>query len=331
VTSTSESFLRVVPLFAGLEVPTLGELMSWLELEAGQTLTRQGESADALYIVVSGRVAAIARLPGGRETVLAELGPRDVFGELALLDGGVRTAGVRALEPTLLLSLSAADFRGVVLSRDPGARELRRRIVALACSRLGARHRALAATLDGRPPERAVPAARPEAARRAGTVRRREKAGQPDPAYLLRLPFFRHFKRRELDDLLARGTIDRVRAGEVLVAEGAQSAGLFVTLNGAVAEMIRRGEHVIRVELLGPGRGFGYASLVAGGCATTATVARERAVVLLIGPAELERGLEHDPFATAIELDVVAALRQADRPHARLAVSGYASSARGIG
>lgn len=50
--------------------------------------------------------------------------------------------------------------------------------------------------------------------------------------------------------------------GTVLVAEGGRPRALFVTLNGAVEEAIRRGVRAIRVALAGPGRGFGYASLL---------------------------------------------------------------------
>lgn len=308
----SEQVLREVPLFEGLEVRGLAELLSSHELEPEQALWHQGQSADALYVIVSGRVAVTARLPGARQTALAELGPRDVLGELALLDGGTRTAGVRALEPTRLLSLSLADFRAVALSRDPGAQELRRRLTGLACSRLGARHRALAATLTGRPPE--------------GSPVNRRRAARPDPAYLLRLPFFRNFKRRDLEDLVSGASIEKVQAGDLLYAEGSPAPGMFVTLNGAVEEVIRRDGRAIRVALLGPGRGFGYAGLIAGGGATAAAAARERSVVLVIAPDELEHRREHDPFASAIEWDIVAALRQAERPQARLAArSGTAA------
>ncbi|HEY5318961.1 MAG TPA: cyclic nucleotide-binding domain-containing protein [Solirubrobacteraceae bacterium] len=308
MTSTSEQLLREVPLFEGLDVRGLAELLTPRELEPGQALWRQGQAADALYVIASGRVAVTARLLGEQQSALAELGPRDVLGELALLDGGTRTAGVRALELTRLLSLSLADFRAVVLSRDQGARELRRRLTGLACSRLGARHRALAATLAGRPPE-----VRPAL---------RRPTERPDPAYLLRLPFFRNFRRVELDALLAGASIEQVQAGDLLLAEGERSAGLFVTLNGAVEEVIRRNGHTIRLALLGPGRGFGYAGLIAGGATTAAAAARERSVVLVIAPHELEHELEHDPFASAIDRDIVSALRQAERPQAPLAARG---------
>ena len=94
---------------------------------------------------------------------------------------------------------------------------------------------------------------------------RGETAQPPDRAYLLRLPFFRDFGANELDELLARASVERVAPGAVLVAEGERPRALFVTLNGAVEEVIRRDGGAIRVALAGPGRGFGYAGLIAGG------------------------------------------------------------------
>jgi CRP-like cAMP-binding protein len=312
MTLTSEQILPDVPLFEGLELRGLADLLSPVELDAGQLLWRQGQPADSLHVIVSGRVEVTARLPGERESALAELGRGGVLGELALLDGGARTAGVRALEPTSLLHLGLDDFRAIVRSRDPGARELRHRLIAVACSRLTNRHRALAATLGG------DPAARPPATR--------TPAERPDPPYVLRLPFFRHFTPESLDALLERASIERAAPGDLLLAEGDRSGGLFVTLNGAVEEVIRRGDHAIRVALLGPGRGFGYAALIAGGAVTAAAAARERSVVLVLAPDELERQLNHEPLASAVERDVVSALRQAERPQARLAAGGDRSA-----
>lgn len=107
----------------------------------------------------------------------------------------------------------------------------------------------------------------------------------------------------------------------MLVAEGKRSPGLLVTLNGAVEEAIRRDTNAIRTALLGPGRAFGHAGLLAGHTATADAVARERSVVLVVEADQLERELTDDAFATAIEEQTVAGLRQAQRPQARLAAT----------
>jgi CRP/FNR family cyclic AMP-dependent transcriptional regulator len=306
VTSTSDLLLHDVHLFAGLDLQCLDELLVPVELAPGDELWRQGHPADALYVIEAGRVAVTARLPGGRHATLANLGPKDVVGELALLDGGTRTAGVRAVEPTRLLGLPYGDYRAVVHSHDPGARQLRQRLIRLACKRLVKRCQVLAARLPGEP--------------LGGRPDRGEPAPAPDRDYLLRLPFFRGFSHAQLESLLARDSVERVAAGTLLLAEGERAQRMFVTLGGAVEEVIRRRDGAIRVALQGPGRGFGYAALLAGdGAAAAAAAARERSVVLAISATVLEHELEHDPFAGSVERDIVAALRQAERPQARLA------------
>ena len=307
MTSTSELLLEKLPLLAGLELRGLAEELVPIELEAGQELWRQGHAADGLYIVVVGTLRISARLPGGRESAVGEVGPQGVVGELALLDSGTRTAGARAIEPTRLLRLARRDFRALVAGHDPGARAVRRRLLELACRRLAARHQMLAETLDGE--------------RITTRTARGEPTPSPDPDYLLRLSFFRHYRPDELQALLVRGSLEWVAPGTVLVAEGKRSPGLLVTLNGAVEEAIRRDTNAIRTALLGPGRAFGHAGLLAGHTATADAVARERSVVLVVEADQLERELTDDAFATAIEEQTVAGLRQAQRPQARLAAT----------
>ena len=70
-------------------------------------LVRQGETADALYVVVTGRF--LVTVDGRREAV-AELGPGQPVGEIAFLAGGVRTATVTALRDSLVLRLGRAEF-----------------------------------------------------------------------------------------------------------------------------------------------------------------------------------------------------------------------------
>lgn len=305
--STSDPLLKELPLLAGLELRGLAEELVPIELEAGQELWRQGHSADGLYIVVAGRLRISARLPGGREAALAEVGPQSVVGEMALLDSGTRTAGARAIAHTRLLRLASRDFRALVAGHDRGARGVRRRLLELACRRLAARHQALAETLDG---DRIT--ARPA---------RGEPVPLPDAGYLLRLSFFRHYGPDELQALLGRGSVERVAQGTVLVTEGERSPGLLVTLNGAVEEAIRRDTNAIRTALLGPGRAFGHTGALAGCTATADAIARERSVVLVVEADQLERELSDDGFASAIEEQTVAGLRQAQRPQARLAAT----------
>ena len=76
-------------------------------LVRGDVLFKEGDVPDALYIVLSGRIAiAIDNKPlDSRESVVALMVEGDLFGDLALLDGGARSALARALEPSTVLHI----------------------------------------------------------------------------------------------------------------------------------------------------------------------------------------------------------------------------------
>jgi CRP/FNR family cyclic AMP-dependent transcriptional regulator len=76
-------------------------------------LIQEGDRSSALYIVLSGKVQAYASSEQGREVVLAEYGPGQYFGELAL-DGGDRAASVKTVEPTTCCVIQALDLRDVL-------------------------------------------------------------------------------------------------------------------------------------------------------------------------------------------------------------------------
>jgi CRP/FNR family transcriptional regulator, cyclic AMP receptor protein len=71
----------------------------------------EGDRSDACYLVRSGDLRVTREHPDGRAIALATLGPGDIFGELAMLDGQARSASVETLTDSSLLALGAADFR----------------------------------------------------------------------------------------------------------------------------------------------------------------------------------------------------------------------------
>jgi cGMP-dependent protein kinase len=67
--------------------------------------------------VLSGRLEVRRDYAPGRSEPVAEVGEGDVFGEIALLQGGPRTRSIRCLTPSVLLALDKRDFEQLVLSR----------------------------------------------------------------------------------------------------------------------------------------------------------------------------------------------------------------------
>jgi len=78
---------------------------------AGVRVFHEGDRSDACYLVRSGDLRVTREHSDGRAIALATLGPGDIFGELAMLDGQARSASVETLSDSELLALPAADFR----------------------------------------------------------------------------------------------------------------------------------------------------------------------------------------------------------------------------
>ena len=81
----------------------------WKELSAGDILFREGDSADAMYVVVSGRLRATRQDDGETRTV-GDIGRGETVGEMALLTGDVRSATVHALRDCVLAGLDRPTF-----------------------------------------------------------------------------------------------------------------------------------------------------------------------------------------------------------------------------
>jgi len=89
-------------------------------LAAGDTLFKVGEPGEALYVVRSGEVELFIKDTAGQRIALAIAGPGEMFGELALLDSGPRTATAVALSDVELLELDRDDLL-LLFQRSPAA------------------------------------------------------------------------------------------------------------------------------------------------------------------------------------------------------------------
>lgn len=110
-------------LLGGLEGDAIEGLLAeveWVSLPGGATLFRQGDAADALYVVVSGRLVAVYEEEDGSERPVREIGRGENVGELALLTDEPRSATVRAARDSELARLGRDCFERVV-ARHPAA------------------------------------------------------------------------------------------------------------------------------------------------------------------------------------------------------------------
>ena len=108
-----EETLAQVPLFSQLSHKDLKRLAKGTvsrHSSKGEVIVREAGRAVAFSLSLSGDVEVVKGADGASPRVLSTLGPGDFFGEMALLDGYMRSASVRALEDTECLVLSRWDF-----------------------------------------------------------------------------------------------------------------------------------------------------------------------------------------------------------------------------
>lgn len=123
-------FLRSVGLFTGLPARELGRVAAIAEevvTPAGTTIVREGEYGDCMFVIVDGSVS----ITRGNQR-LAQLGERDYFGEMSILDGEPRSASAVAETDCLLLRIDQSEFHEI-LARHFDATLI---IIRTLCSRL---------------------------------------------------------------------------------------------------------------------------------------------------------------------------------------------------
>jgi CRP-like cAMP-binding protein len=315
-------FLATVPLLEGQDEADLVELarvMRRRTVREGEVLWLQGDDPREMVFVVDGAVSASLQVPGDRTVEIGSAGPGEAVGEIGLLDGDGHTMSARVTEPATLLALGRLDFAALLAGQTPAAFKLKRRLASLFTARLRNQLRHLVTSLDGDtagpPDEDAEPA-----------LAELEECSPPDSRYVRQMATFHDFDPLALWGFLTSGRYVHCPPGQTLLAEGAPSTAYYLTINGAVEKVLVRRNWRIRVGLAGPGRAFGYESLIDGGPSPVTAITRERAVLLVV-PSDLFEQLFNGEdavsrvFHDVIQRDLTATLRETLRPCARLAAS----------
>jgi CRP-like cAMP-binding protein len=118
------NLIRGLPLMARLgddDLQALAATGRTARYDAGATLFRQGDTGDALYVIVDGRLRVEHTSPAGDDSTLALMGPGEACGDLSLLDGRPRSASAIAVEPTSALVISRSAFVRWVSERPSAA------------------------------------------------------------------------------------------------------------------------------------------------------------------------------------------------------------------
>jgi CRP-like cAMP-binding protein len=121
------TFLANVPLFHGLNKRQLANLAKRFvsrTFQPDQTIVSQGKGGEGMFTIVAGHAQAVLETADGTKTVVNEFGPRDFFGEVAMLDDGPRTASVIATTETECLVLTRWEFLSLMRNDAEMATEI---------------------------------------------------------------------------------------------------------------------------------------------------------------------------------------------------------------
>src|SRR6516225_7568417 len=111
-------FLKNVKLFAELSPESLGKLVRCLkvaEFPPAEVIVREGAPGVSMYVIKSGLVEVRKKDPAtGIDFLVAQLSAGAAVGEMSLLTGKPRSATVTTVEPTVVFTLTRADFRNLL-------------------------------------------------------------------------------------------------------------------------------------------------------------------------------------------------------------------------
>jgi CRP/FNR family cyclic AMP-dependent transcriptional regulator len=133
--SNKLSVLRKHPIFSDLAPDALDQLCRYAQpttLKRGATLFAKGDPGHSLYAVISGTVKISVSSPDGRNAILNLIGAGEVFGEMSVLDGRVRSADAIANTNCEILIIDRRDFLPFVHSQPA----LAMKFIELLCGRL---------------------------------------------------------------------------------------------------------------------------------------------------------------------------------------------------
>jgi CRP/FNR family cyclic AMP-dependent transcriptional regulator len=113
--------LRGVSLFSELsdvELEKIARVAVPRSYPAGSVILREGDPGDTCYVLRAGRARVVRQHADGRAITLTNLGPGEIFGELAMFDGEVRSATVEAIDDVQAVAILAGDLKRL-LSEHP--------------------------------------------------------------------------------------------------------------------------------------------------------------------------------------------------------------------
>jgi len=219
--------LKKIPFLSALSPAHLREvyrLARQVEVRARESVFHKREDADAMFIVLAGRVKIFTRSAGKKRKTFAYMKAGDFFGEMALVEGVTRTASAQAVEDSRLLVIRKQDFQSL-LSRDP---KLCFYLLRIVCQRLRRANEEIEGLLFrnvlGRVAKAMLDLGRTGRASREGPLVLKDRFTQQELADVVgttREPFT-----RALASLKRAGLVSTTRDGRYSIPDAGRLAGL---------------------------------------------------------------------------------------------------------
>jgi CRP/FNR family transcriptional regulator len=114
---STAALLARVPLFEGLseaELERIAQVAVRRHYPATSVILREGDAGDTCYVMRSGRARIMREHSDGRAITLTNVGPGEIFGELAMFGGEVRSATVETLEEVEAVAILADDLKRIL-------------------------------------------------------------------------------------------------------------------------------------------------------------------------------------------------------------------------
>jgi len=101
--------VKILATFSDAQLEHFAQFTEMQRVTQWTVIVKQGEAGDSMYLILEGELR-VRLISGGKETILATLGPGDFFGDMSLFDHGPRSADVVANVDSTVLKISASNF-----------------------------------------------------------------------------------------------------------------------------------------------------------------------------------------------------------------------------
>lgn len=311
--------LADVPLFAGLDENDRAELADAFvprHFVDGDAILVQNERAEGLFLIDAGRVDIGKRLPGGGLAKLAEVGPGEVIGDMALIGRDLRRSAMGiARGPVATWYLPADQFRAALSQLRPASLRLQAELGQLVAGRVVAKAADIGRLIsDG--PDAFTP--RPQRAL-APVV---EDIFTPEP-FLAKLPCCAAMTSAQRLAFWNAG--ERIEAGADtdLAAVGGASDTAWLVIRGAVRSALPHRDGIYQLTVTGPGQLVGIAAMLAGRAHDRLLRTSEQSTLLTFDRATFTEMLNTGDalsreLGASVNADLVTALDALDQVEARI-------------